>query len=137
MELASGRIFLSTLLQAPRNGGQVGGRHGARLVWDPHCARYIGLSKDLAGGPAGASRRGRGISPVPAMAWLGEMELLRIESPSPPRSNFIWAFLGDTGPFYIFNLPLLKRMLNNIKRGILYGGECRCAGAVRPPWKFD
>ena len=48
---------------------------GALLFCDPHCAKYVGLSQELAGNPEVGSRRGHGISPVLATSWIVHMKL--------------------------------------------------------------
>ena len=74
----------SDLAPGPQRWGSGGGRRRLLLVCDPHCAMYVGLSHELEGTTAGVSRRGHGIAPVIARAWIGELELLRKSSLSPP-----------------------------------------------------
>ena len=92
-----------------------GRKNGIRLVCDPHCASDIGLSHEMSGTPEGPPRRGHGIAPVLARAWIGQMELLREESLRRTRYNSTCAFLCERGPFYIFNLHLLGGVKNIIK----------------------
>ena len=53
------------------------------LVCESHFSRHKGLAHERAGAPTEASRRGRGISPGLAIAWLGLAKLL-CGSPSFP-----------------------------------------------------
>ena len=74
------KTLLATLRQPPRNGARGDGARSLLLVCDSLCARYVGLSHERAGAPAGASRRGHGVAPVLDREWIGEMEYIRINA---------------------------------------------------------
>ena len=78
-----------------KRGGQAGGMHVVLLVCDPHCARYIAPSHELAGTPSGASRHGRGIANFSMRNALGRWNyILFIRLFGSGGGGYIFLFLG-------------------------------------------